>query len=40
MDRHDDGSGTFKRIKKDSFDWYKEIIRTNGEILNEAIEKN
>ncbi|HAR1330274.1 glycoside hydrolase family 1 protein [Enterococcus faecium] len=40
VDRHDDGSGTFKRIKKDSFDWYKEIIRTNGEILNEAIEKN
>ena len=27
----DDGSGSGKRYKKKSFDWYKNVIRTNGE---------
>lgn len=35
VDRNDDGSGTMKRYKKKSFDWYKEVIATNGETLVE-----
>lgn len=35
VDVDDEGNGTFTRIKKDSFEWYKEVIRTNGEILKE-----
>lgn len=31
--KHDDGSGSYERIKKDSFYWYKHIIETNGEEL-------
>jgi 6-phospho-beta-glucosidase len=30
VDRGDDGSGTLARYKKKSFDWYAEVIRTNG----------
>lgn len=30
VDRNDDGSGTLDRYKKKSFDWYKEVINTNG----------
>ncbi|TQJ30172.1 glycoside hydrolase family 1 protein [Microbacterium sp. SLBN-146] len=30
VDRNDDGSGTLARYKKKSFDWYAEVIRTNG----------
>ncbi|PPG26460.1 6-phospho-beta-glucosidase [Pseudoclavibacter sp. RFBG4] len=30
VDRNDDGSGTLERYKKKSFDWYAEVIRTNG----------
>ncbi len=33
VDRNNDGSGTFERSKKDSFDWYKTVIETNGEVL-------
>ncbi|MGB4943939.1 MAG: family 1 glycosylhydrolase, partial [Trichococcus flocculiformis] len=33
VDRHDDGSGTLNRYKKKSFNWYKEVIATNGESL-------
>ena len=32
VDRNDDGSGSFKRIKKDSFAWYQKAISSNGEI--------
>lgn len=35
VDRNDDGSGTLDRYKKKSFDWYKEVIATNGESLTE-----
>lgn len=31
VDKNDDGSGTLKRYKKDSFYWYKKVIETNGE---------
>lgn len=31
VDRDNDGKGTNKRFKKKSFDWYKEVIRTNGD---------
>jgi 6-phospho-beta-glucosidase len=33
VDRNDDGTGTLERYKKKSFDWYKEVIATNGESL-------
>lgn len=33
VDRNDDGSGTLKRYKKKSFDWYKKVIASNGENL-------
>ena len=33
VDKHDDGTGSYKRIPKDSFYWYKNIIETNGENL-------
>lgn len=33
VDRHDDGSGTLDRYKKKSFDWYKNVIATNGASL-------
>lgn len=35
VDRNDDGTGTLNRYKKKSFDWYKEVIATNGESLFE-----
>ena len=30
VDLDDEGHGTLKRSKKDSFDWYKKVIATNG----------
>jgi 6-phospho-beta-glucosidase len=33
VDRNDDGSGTLARHPKKSFDWYAEVIRTNGASL-------
>jgi len=33
VDRNDDGSGSLKRYRKDSFYWYKQVIQTNGETL-------
>ncbi|MGQ3480151.1 glycoside hydrolase family 1 protein [Paenibacillus sp. TY11] len=35
VDRHDDLSGTFERTRKKSFNWYKEVIATNGKIITE-----
>ena len=34
VDKQDDGSGDFKRYKKDSFYWYKKVIESNGEIID------
>lgn len=31
VDRDDRGNGSLKRYKKDSFEWYKKVIATNGE---------
>lgn len=33
VDQDDDGNGTKKRTKKKSFDWYKNVIASNGEQL-------
>ncbi len=33
VDKHDDGTGTLMRKRKKSFYWYKQVIKTNGEIL-------
>ncbi|WP_317944852.1 6-phospho-beta-glucosidase [Carnobacterium maltaromaticum] len=33
VDRNNDGSGSYKRSKKDSFSWYKKVIESNGELL-------
>ena len=33
VDKNNDGSGTLDRYKKKSFDWYKKVIESNGEVL-------
>ena len=33
VDRNNDGSGSLERYKKDSFDWYKQVIASNGQEL-------
>lgn len=33
VDKNDDGSGDLKRYTKDSYDWYQNIIQTQGEDL-------
>lgn len=33
VDRNDDGTGTLRRYRKKSFDWYREVIASNGERL-------
>ena len=33
VEKYDDGTGTLARRKKDSFDWYRQVIATNGECL-------
>jgi 6-phospho-beta-glucosidase len=33
VDRNDDGTGTLARHRKKSFDWYREVIATNGASL-------
>lgn len=37
VDRNDDGTGTLERYKKKSFDWYAEVIRTNGASLSARV---
>lgn len=34
VNKQDDGTGDLSRMKKDSFDWYKKVIATNGEDLS------
>ena len=34
VDRDDYGKGSLKRSKKKSFDWYKKVIKSNGEDLD------
>lgn len=38
VDRDNDGNGTMKRSKKKSFDWYKQVIASNGEDLSSTKE--
>ena len=33
VDLDNEGAGTRKRLKKDSFEWYKKVIASNGECL-------
>ena len=33
VDVDDEGKGTYKRYKKDSFAWYKKCIESDGEVL-------
>jgi 6-phospho-beta-glucosidase len=34
VDRYNDGTGTLERSKKDSYDWFKKVIESNGEDLS------
>uniref|UniRef100_UPI00403F5C24 6-phospho-beta-glucosidase n=1 Tax=Candidatus Enterococcus willemsii TaxID=1857215 RepID=UPI00403F5C24 len=34
VDRDNEGNGSLERYKKDSFDWYKQVIESNGEKLS------
>ena len=34
VDKDDTGNGTLKRLKKKSFDWYRKVIASNGELLD------
>ena len=31
VDKNDDGTGTGKRYRKDSFNWFRNVIASNGE---------
>ena len=33
VDRDNRGQGTLERTKKDSFEWYRNVIESNGERL-------
>ena len=33
VDQDDEGNGSLKRMKKDSFDWYQKVIASHGEDL-------
>ena len=33
VDKDNQGKGSLKRMKKQSFDWYKQVIKSNGERL-------
>ena len=33
VDRDDEGNGTYRRMKKDSFDWFRQVIACNGSRL-------
>ena len=34
VDRDNEGNGTLERKKKASFDWYRKVIKSNGELLD------
>lgn len=38
IDRDFDDNASMERIKKDSFYWYKEIIKSNGEKLTSDVQ--
>ncbi|MGL4694403.1 6-phospho-beta-glucosidase [Enterococcus larvae] len=33
VDKDNQGNGSLKRLKKDSFNWYQQVIRSNGETI-------
>ena len=33
VEKYDDGTGNLKRRRKDSFFWYRDVIRSNGREL-------
>ncbi len=35
MDADDEGNGSYDRFRKDSFYWYKKVIASNGEDLED-----
>lgn len=37
VDRDDDGTGQLTRYKKKSFDWYRQVIQTNGRCLKDDV---
>lgn len=37
VDKDDEGNGTFERSRKDSFNWYKKVIATNGADLTQFL---
>lgn len=39
VDQDDEGNGTLKRSKKKSFDWYKQVIATNGTNLSMPLKE-
>ena len=39
VDLNSDGSGTLKRYKKKSYEWYRRVIESNGENLEIDPEK-
>ncbi|MNJ64366.1 Aryl-phospho-beta-D-glucosidase BglH [compost metagenome] len=40
VDRDNDGSGSLRRIKKDSFHWYKKVIESNGSEFTPSAKAN
>jgi len=36
VDRDNEGNGSMERMKKDSFDWYRHVIETNGTALHSS----
>ncbi|WP_143804160.1 family 1 glycosylhydrolase, partial [Oenococcus oeni] len=34
VDKDDQGKGSLKRLKKDSFFWYQQVIKSNGSQLD------
>lgn len=34
VDQNDDGTGSLKRYRKDSFNWFKDVIQTNGSSIS------
>ncbi|WP_312086240.1 6-phospho-beta-glucosidase BglA [Exiguobacterium sp.] len=36
VDRDNEGNGSMERMKKDSFDWYRHVIETNGAALHSS----
>lgn len=34
VDRDNEGNGSMKRYKKDSFEWYKKVIQSNGDDID------